>query len=187
MHTFGFGSPHISTQQPQLFKILLSTTLWGRHKKFEDQMLLSQDMRKPKLKSAQFYPVTLYIILLPHSALSWNWSLAENLESVSWQDGATKWHYYWTYQTVQLSGRLPGQPYRAKLFIYMAHLIKALNITFGYKPEVTGGLNLDKFKIILIGFLTNVSNKEDLQLKATTNIKSDISQRPPIGSFQKSR
>ena len=69
----------------------------------------------------------------------------------------------------------------------MAHLIKALNITFGYKPEVTGGLNLDKFKIILIGFLTNVSNKEDLQLTATTNIKSDISQRPPIGSFQKSR
>ena len=34
------------------------------------------------------------IIILPHSALSWNLSLVEDLKSLSLQDGATKWHYY---------------------------------------------------------------------------------------------
>jgi hypothetical protein len=33
--------------------------------------------------------------ILPHSALSWNLSLAENLKSLSLQDRATKkWHYF---------------------------------------------------------------------------------------------
>jgi hypothetical protein len=30
---------------------------------------------------------------LPHSAPSWNFSLAENLANLSLKDGATKWHY----------------------------------------------------------------------------------------------
>ena len=34
--------------------------------------------------------------LLPHSALSWNFSPAENLANLSLQDGATTWHYYWS-------------------------------------------------------------------------------------------
>jgi hypothetical protein len=40
---------------------------------------------KPQGKCAEF--------LLPHSALSWNFSLSENLANLSLQDGATKWHY----------------------------------------------------------------------------------------------
>jgi hypothetical protein len=32
--------------------------------------------------------------LFPQSALSWNFSLAENLASLSLQDRATKWYYY---------------------------------------------------------------------------------------------
>ena len=34
------------------------------------------------------------LTFLPRSALSWNFSLAENLASLSLQDRATKWYYY---------------------------------------------------------------------------------------------
>ena len=33
------------------------------------------------------------MLFLPQSALSWNFSLAENLASSILQDGATEWHY----------------------------------------------------------------------------------------------
>ena len=39
MQTFDFGSPHILAQQHHL-------VMWSRHKIFEDQMLLSLDMKK---------------------------------------------------------------------------------------------------------------------------------------------
>ena len=32
-------------------------------------------------------------LILPNSALSWNFSLAENLANLSLQDRATEWHY----------------------------------------------------------------------------------------------
>jgi hypothetical protein len=38
MQTFDFGSPHILAQQHHL-------VVWSRHKNFEDQMLLSLDMK----------------------------------------------------------------------------------------------------------------------------------------------
>ena len=41
---------------------------------------------------------------LPHLALSWNLSTAEDLASLSLQDGATKWHYY------QSATHPPNQP-----------------------------------------------------------------------------
>ena len=34
------------------------------------------------------------MLVLPHLAISWNFILAENLASLSLQDGATKWNYY---------------------------------------------------------------------------------------------
>ena len=35
-----------------------------------------------------------FFLLLPHLALSWNFSLTENLANLSLQDWATKWYYF---------------------------------------------------------------------------------------------
>ena len=60
MYTFEFWSPHISAIEHWIFKYSVSTPhnkggiVGGKHKNFEDLMLLSQDMRTQKLKNVQF-------------------------------------------------------------------------------------------------------------------------------------
>jgi hypothetical protein len=55
MHTFDYGCPPILAQQHQIFKILVSNPpqyhliIGGGHKNFEDNMMLSLDMRKNKI------------------------------------------------------------------------------------------------------------------------------------------
>ena len=53
----------------------------------------------------------LFPLALPHSALSSDFSLAENLASLSLQDGATEWLYY-------PNSYPPTHPPAAKLFFY---------------------------------------------------------------------
>ena len=56
---------------------------------------------------------------LPHSALSWSLSLAEDLESLSLQDRATKWHYYQsaTYKLLLIPYKLLLIPYKLLLIL----------------------------------------------------------------------
>ena len=49
---------------------------------------------KKTSKALKIHKTSLNIYLLPHSALSWMLSLAENPAILWLQDGATKWYYY---------------------------------------------------------------------------------------------
>ena len=61
------------------------------------------------------------LAILPHSALSWNFSLTENLARLILQDSDTKWHYF-----------PPGPPTRQPPDI----------MDFKMKPDIYKSLNL---------------------------------------------
>ena len=64
---------------------------------------------------------------LPHSALSWNFSWAENLESLSLQDGAMKWHYFLKEPTSQPPGLLSFKLNNHS--IHWSYLTKIVNLS----------------------------------------------------------
>jgi hypothetical protein len=108
--------------------------------------------------------------ILPHSALSWHFSLAENLKSLNLQDGATKWHYYWSHPPPahHIASATANRPTGAKLLTLFlsASIHHTLLRTF---TEANG---------------TKMKSKEDcFKWRAPQNIKRWISQIPPITSF----
>ena len=71
--------------------VLVLTMFWL----FLPILIMPASTALPTLTTANLQLV-LPPFLLPHSVLSCNLSLAEDLKSLSLQDGATEWHYYLT-------------------------------------------------------------------------------------------
>ena len=71
---------------------------------------------------------------LPHSAPSWNFSLAENHANLSLQDGATKWHYNHqdpaNQPTSQPTSHHPILPFETKT--YISATTEAIIFKFSY-------------------------------------------------------
>ena len=108
------------------FQVITSTNLCKRLQRWVINRLFSRSkislipqiiiliyQAKHKLSFAECFPIKNWMkktFILPHSALSWNFSPAENLANLSLQDGATKWHYCHQDPTSQPASQPPSHP-----------------------------------------------------------------------------